>query len=203
MRILAVGLALLAFFLPAGDGQTQECDPAGKSLPVEPLRQETISWCWAASAQTVMKFYEKDNVKPQCGLVDPVLGHPPGTCCGDNRKNLECLRLGFPSAVLTVFGYGFEENKRGTPISWSELTKQICRDRPFIFVEEYFDGGGHSYVVKGYRSGLEGDIVEVYDHDPDLVGTPEQGDFEDWYYEDLAHDEVAIYTYNLDIRPSP
>jgi len=173
MYVLLIAFLLLAY-APA---YAQQCDPSGMSLdPFELRKQETVSWCWAASAQMTMQFHGKTEA--QCFIVDVTyrddlddLGI--STCCGGNENLRGCIRRGWPDTAFDTFDFRYSLRKvvenRAPLLTWSQITNQICQRRPFIFAMEWAGGGKHTYVVKGYEidSGDGEQVVWIYDHNSD------------------------------------
>lgn len=62
---------LIVCFLLVSDTAASATD--SKILPVEPIRQETFVWCWAAVSEMVFRHYGAHNTHPdgryQCGIV--------------------------------------------------------------------------------------------------------------------------------------
>lgn len=166
------------------------CDPTGKQLSyVTPRKQETSAWCWVASAQMVM---ETQGVKQeQYFIVDAVRVNilndtSVRTCCCEAKNTASCTRSGLPEWALDVFGFRYRKIEDDRDFGWSNLSAEICQDRPIIYAETWKSGGGHSYILRSYRVDPDGNRwVEAYDHDPELAYSSSQGDFEEWSYETL------------------
>lgn len=163
---LAMAFLLLAF------ASAQSADTLGPSCGSKNYKMLRIpkweqkfgtSWCWAATAQNVMAFHDK-NVD-QCTLVATVYNYPypedpNGPCCG--KTATECFGWGgHPEWIFDKFQFSFlppyEYSKN---LTWEEATEEICQNRPFISSLDLATGDRHSVVVTGY-SVKHG--VRVYD----------------------------------------
>lgn len=151
-------------------------------------RQETGSWCWAASTQMVINYVNPIRFPNQCELVTQALGlglaATPASdgslqqidCCDAKDDNLgspssgpareRCIVGLWPHTVFSTDGINIPYDMIYlADMNWDVVTGQICADRPFIFVVQWVEGGRHSAVVGGYQSTVDGDrFVEVYDH---------------------------------------
>lgn len=159
----------------------RQCDLKSQ---VPNARQQTGSWCWAASSQLVVKYLNKQPTT-QCELVSQTfekelrestgqLTGPFLGCCeyldgNPDASNLggTCDQGGWPEWILDKQGIAYTkyESSMGQRLDWTGLTKQICDDHPFIFVVQWSGGGRHSAVGGGYHKTEDfGNFVEVYDH---------------------------------------
>lgn len=51
--------------------------PVSAKLQITPVLQQTLVWCWAASAQMVLGHYNYPSINPtspQCGIIAAVFG---------------------------------------------------------------------------------------------------------------------------------
>jgi hypothetical protein len=167
--------------------------PCALKSQVNSAKQETGSWCWAASAQLVVEYLMKDPVR-QCDLVstvfedklrtragqplDPASASQPSeafaNCCDYLTGNPDvgdiCEQGGWPDWIFERQRITFQKLdwSSGQTLTWKGVTSQICEDRPFIFVVGWKGGGRHSAVGGGYHTSQNhGNFVEVYDHSPD------------------------------------
>lgn len=84
-----------------------------------------------------------------------------------------CISGGWPEMVFDNLAdnsggrevYGWDKTR---PLNWERLTKEICDNRPFIFVVRFPPPwrGRHTSVVGGYGYNEQERYVEVYDHFP-------------------------------------
>jgi hypothetical protein len=153
----------------SGTLQALACDVNGAgSVKVALKQQQTSSWCWAATARTVINYFVQkncnkpvgetcDDIEEQCKIVNKMLAVPVGEdgCCEVRTTNPNliipppyCYKGGWPDHVLDLYQY------QATPISvaldWEALTREICLKNPFLYVIERRAGGKHVRIVKGY-----------------------------------------------------
>lgn len=186
------------------------CDLSEKSFTIDLYEQETISWCWAASAQTVINYFRTAAGQPpltQCSLVDDLLT-PPETCCGPARHSDSCLRGDLPEKVFVKKGFTYAPEIKDPPNRenlWGKVTNQICEEKPIVLAEYFVDGGGHTSVISAFGgNGQVGERwVDIYDH----LGPPidlEQVNYDnELYFVDRDHDNfgrLEVY-YTFDIQP--
>ena len=154
------------------------CDLKEKSLPnIVETKQQTGSWCWAASAQMAISAFNQE-VK-QCSIVDAT--YPGRNCCEDWENNGKidnqlCLESGLADYGLAKYAFDYDVKKpSGNPdVLWNRLVDHICKDMPVVYEYNYIGGGGHTNVIHGFRddSGVTGRWVELEDH------FSEEADFE-------------------------
>ena len=150
------------------DSSTTTCPAV--SLSVRQIAQETNSWCWATSAQTVMDAhgFEID----QCAIVNEVkmngsmVDDVPFCCLHDGTgREGECKDYErWPDQAFDRFGFNWDWYP--DLLSREEVAGQLCEVGPFIYVVFYEGGGGHSLVVESIEyDSITGDVfLWVYDH---------------------------------------
>ena len=165
--------------IPSTFAESQQC---ALTQQVDPARQLTGSWCWAASAQLVVEYLTRDSIA-QCDLVTQAFedqlralaGNAPilTNCCdylnGNSDVGEICDRGGWPEWILQKRHIVFQKRdwSIGKIMEWNDVTQQICQDLPFIFTVQWNTGGRHSAVGGGYHTTRDyGNFVEVYDHSP-------------------------------------
>lgn len=85
---LAVVAALIAAGCSDRPNPITPSTPGGqRELPIAPIAQQTEVWCWAASAEMILRYYNEPNLNPagnyQCGVVGGyyyLLGGPSHPC---------------------------------------------------------------------------------------------------------------------------
>lgn len=128
--------------------------------------QHTDVWCWAASAEMVMRAHGT-NVD-QCGIVNRVQnGHltvaEKPWCCGENGNiPVQCHTNGWPDQAFDAHGFNWDITNGA--LSKEKLMGQLCNVGPIIYVLLYPNGGGHSIVVKDYQK-IDGEIDEEIDEE--------------------------------------
>lgn len=122
-------------------------------------QQVGTSWCWAATAQNVMRFHGKTT--EQCDVVAKSLNERDALCCSDNPN--DCWNSsGHPELAFDKFAFSYSP---ATPqihklLTWKEATEELCEGRPFISALDLFSGVRHSVVVTGYSTKYG---VRIYD----------------------------------------
>lgn len=158
-----ISFLAMAFLLLTTFASAQSADTVGPScrakkqilLPLHKFEQNPLtSWCWAATAQNVMAFHDKEI--EQCTVVANVYKNKYADekpCCGGIAT--ECWgESGYPEWALTKFQFSFlhtwntERSKKN--LTWEEATEEICQNRPFISSLDLTYGDRHSVVVTGY-----------------------------------------------------
>lgn len=195
------------------------CDPSHLSLEFLPQPQEDSAWCWAASAQSIMRYHGFNEVR-QCELVSrarPYLARlgVTGGCCreggptdGGNTQVLEqqtfqhfvneCLQGGWPYEIFERFGIAYEITTPYTAPTWDFLQNQLCDSGPFIFTVEWVEGGRHTGVVKGYHT----TDVPGYERWVDLDGHDDGGFFAVPYEEFVMNPKRHVhYVDFINIHP--
>jgi len=150
MMFLAIVILVFNFAnAQAADALGPKCKAHTKILPVKGFPQDPDhgSWCWVATAQTVMFFHNKQKTE-QCELVekaDPNLK----SCCG-NGARANCNRVGWPEDVFDTNEFSYWPLDRNGELTWTTATDEICQGRPFISSIDLEGGEHHSIVVIGY-----------------------------------------------------
>jgi hypothetical protein len=193
--------------------------------------QETISWCWAASAQMVMEAIPGDFSGGQCDIVGNVLDvNPPKRCCPPpetNKTSEQCLQTGWPESALAKHRFAAHKVNFTAPphLMMKPLTMedQICNKQiPIILAETYPWGTGHTSVIGGIKktgNGPDDLEVKLYNHDPHLLHPQSAGSTistgpTGWMivpYSELPllptpqefRDSVSFYTNTIKIPNSP
>ena len=119
-----------------------------KILEVPLFAQETRVWCWAASGEMIMHYYEAEV--PQYVQANKRFERSD---CGTQTRSRDCIKGGWPqykkyklNCALPKYG----------PLSWQELQEQIQANQPVGFSWEWkkCDGsksyGSHYMVARGY-----------------------------------------------------
>ena len=181
--------------VPTAESTDDSCPTTDKD--VETIAQDTSVWCWAASAEAVMKYHSQLPNKSQCNIVNTIFrrdGDQSGPdrnafCCG-NKEHADCHNNGLPSWAFIE--YGFDWLMVRGPLEREKLAAQLCSNGPFIFILSYANGGGHSFVVGDYDYDPETEemLLWVHDHSWTLennslnkkIPTP----YQVWTYEDYA-----------------
>ena len=130
-------------------------------LEVRPHRQNTLVWCWAASAAAAIE-YETGRPIEDCQVLaayDRALGGS-GPCCVNPAP---CLRGGRPGEIESILTsvFGVEQSSQPTPASFEEIEKHIGDGHPLIVWLWRDQFSAHVVVIAGYS--LSGPSVLVLD----------------------------------------
>jgi hypothetical protein len=186
------------FIYPVGHSTDSSCPLRNRETDV--IEQRTGSWCWAASAETVMSFHTQSPYPNQCDIATEVARQRRSVvdCCA-NPDHSDCDRAGLPSWAFKEYGFNWKVVQG--PLKPEKLAGQICDNGPLIFILRYAGGGGHSFVVGDYEYDEETDgfSVMVYDHSWG-------GHYALWPYEDYVSGrwEGMIHTHDVNyVRITP
>ncbi len=154
---------------------------------IPPIAQDADVWCWAASAESIMKTYGTN--KKQCQILNEVEGLTIDCCSPENEFNPICLENGWPHEAFnnprTSTKFDFEYIYG--PLPMSKLFHVLCQYGPISFVIRMHGGGGHSFVVKDIE--IEDGELFLLVHDHSWV-VDDQGrraaEFKKWSYEAFA-----------------
>ena len=149
-----------------------------KELVMDSLSQRTNTWCWAASAEMVIKFFKP--MLSDSAMQPAIVKHYSKfrgwgvekkdckDCLGDSlhllvkKTNSSCdismqtsSKQYMKQVLLDCNFISNEVNNTPTPsISWAGITQHIDNCRPFIVVVDPTNGQGigsnHAIVAKGY-----------------------------------------------------
>jgi hypothetical protein len=175
-RLLLVVALAVGLFACGGGSDPSPVPPSTTSLPVasalqiQPVAQQTMVWCWAASAQMVFQYYGLPNLNPggnyQCGIVAAYFGQFFPACLANC---LACVH-GIPSMdqeQLLLNGYGQLANQVGvfsrvltstllfSALTMDQLATEIAAGRPVLAGispsgVSYPDFSQHAVVIVGY-----------------------------------------------------
>jgi hypothetical protein len=165
--------------------------PTKTELPIAAIAQQTEVWCWAASAEMVLRYYAEPNLNPagnyQCGIVGGyfyIIGGPAHPCVSNcflcltgASSTVEIQRiltgygqlarnLGFPSARIlqskNIFGQ----------LTLEQLANELDNGRPIIAGVSVPGSptlpgiSGHVVVFSGYDATGSFPVVTVRDPYP-------------------------------------
>lgn len=137
------------FIVPTQYSRTSETQCAADKNMTRAVAQETGVWCWAASAEGVMSFHDREL--PQCETVTRVKAgdarDPNGSplCCKD-KWNGRCQRNGWTHEIFDKYHIAYKW--WDMPFSQDAIRTEICRHGPFSYSIAYEEGGGHTFVIK-------------------------------------------------------
>ena len=158
-----------------------------KILKVELLPQQTDMWCWAASAEMIMKFEGHDVL--QCLQANHEFGR--NDCCNNPTPN-ECVQGGWPE--FEVWGFSSNKTDSGVALPFDQLQAQIIANMPVWFAWWWTGGGGHAMVVRGYSTSLQ--TVYINDPWPPNAGDTRWISYSDWVEKSGDHTHAKDF-YNI------
>ena len=128
-----------------GPGPGADCSAVPeKVLNVAKIRQKGTNWCWAASGEMVMRYYN-EPVR-QCEQVNELYGLK---CCG-LIVDPECDKTGWPQ--FGRHNLQFAQTKESA-LAWQEIKEQVaCKGNPIAFSWKWTGGSGHMMVIKGFST---------------------------------------------------
>ena len=124
-------------------------------LPVALIPQKTNMWCWAASAEMIMKYLGKDV--SQCEQANYRFNQ---TDCCILPTPSKCIQGGWPN--FSHWGFNSNTTTWGTALSFAQLEAQFVGNDPIGFSWGWTGGGGHMMVARGIKKSAQ----MVYINDP-------------------------------------
>lgn len=127
-----------------------ECNPPeSMQLTVEPRKQETVGWCWAASGQMILASLQPPKTVEQCDEANK--WSTLNTCCSGPERPPACVDPGgWPPFGAYNYSAARTDN---APLTWEDVKTQIgCLRQPFAFSWHWDGGGGHMMVAIGYQT---------------------------------------------------
>jgi hypothetical protein len=149
-------------------------DDTGYRLPIAVEEQVRSRWCWAAIASAVATYYQTMCID-QLQIVDGLLSDFEVVDGLYSEKDLLERNINFKLDVALKYVNCFSHWTIGKPI-FERVQFEINQGRPLGVRLEWFKGGAHYILVKGYNEqdgsimiedSLHGPSVQVYDQFPD------------------------------------
>ena len=133
-------------------------------LDFEMIDQQKSYWCWAATAQSVAKFYDEESNWIQCDIAAKTINREGHNCCNGEPCNTPWELP--PALDVTGNSNGFIEE----PIPWEKLVEELSNDRLVCALIEWTssDGDsriGHFVTIYGFVEVKDG-LQLVYVEDP-------------------------------------
>jgi hypothetical protein len=147
MRHSIVSILLALTFLLWSGGSARADVVQQRFLNTTMNRQETSSWCWAATSTSAMAYH--GTYTSQCRFVAAgTSGDPNGSCPADMGGTTGTMVRGF--GVWSFGSAGYTGSK-----SFSDLKTQINSVGPLAAGWRFFEGstatGGHVVLINGWR----------------------------------------------------
>jgi hypothetical protein len=117
-------------------------------LQVPLFAQATRMWCWAASGEMIMHYYEEEV--PQYIQANNRFKRDD---CGSKTRSKSCIKGGWPE--FKKYGFNSPKSKYGA-LSWKKMVKQFHANQPVGFSWEWKKCknrktfGTHYMVARGY-----------------------------------------------------
>lgn len=134
---------------------------AQRLLDVQTTQQEQDQWCWAATSQCLMAYF--NNNFSQCEIAEYARTRITWgdfgevNCCSDPSQgcNYWNYMYGADGSILDILEYfaGIVTTPYDDNFTYEQVVEQIDADRPFIFRFGWTGGGGHFLVMHGYNDG--------------------------------------------------
>jgi hypothetical protein len=151
-----------------------------KTLAISPVEQQTKVWCWLATGEMILKYYNIPNANSsgnyQCGIIGTIFYNSP---CYTNCFNSNCIRpSGSNLNTLRMFkDYSWITSKKvfncreGHELSYYTIKSNIDNYKPILcgispVRREYFSGAEHAVVLIGYKIVNETPYVIINDPFP-------------------------------------
>ncbi|WBQ02073.1 papain-like cysteine protease family protein [Kribbella sp. CA-293567] len=144
-----VGLAALLPLAPVASAAapvapTASAVAASRYLNLTGQAQEKSNWCWAATGNSIARYYGKNYSQNQfCNLA---FGYSQNAACPNDQATLANDQRAFRAIGITPGSY-----VNGT-LSFSTLVTEINANRPVMTRIGWKAGGGHMMDIIGYDS---------------------------------------------------
>jgi len=117
--------------------------------------QETLVWCWVATAKMLVESNTKRDAPPQCAMLEGQYGYP---CCSAPHL---CARAGHISEMIALIQrYGGRASRVAFPSSPEDFYRILKKGPLGIHTNE---GGGHFVVAAGIEENDGEWLVKIYD----------------------------------------
>ena len=126
-------------------------------LNVTGQAQEKSNWCWAATGNSIARYYGKNYSQNQfCNLA---LGYSMNATCPNNQATLGNDQKAFRAIGISAGSYV------SSTLSFSTLVTEIAAGRPVMTRIGWTSGGGHMMDIIGYDA--SDSTIEYYNPWPD------------------------------------
>jgi hypothetical protein len=164
-----------------GENCSQDCQsfPDTKVLGVPAIPQLTQVWCWAASSEMVLTYFNKPA--PQCSIVSYWTNLP---CCPYGNGVQGCY-IGAPSIAMIANAIqvgGVGALQTGAPLTFAQVKEAIATNHP---------------VVMGYSGSFSGHVVVLHGYDAAgniYINDPLYGSFVVPYATSGLYSGAALWT---------
>ena len=156
--------------MPLSDGaplpvyQTPQIEGGTVLLQVPWYPFEQTEWCWAACAQMIAFFIQK-NLKDQCSFASLVF--PAAGCCDNPSACNKPLEL--PEATKLLKSIAPSTSFKPSPVDFEVIKGELVAGRPVQVGFTWTNGGSHVAVIAGVSEDNNGPVVYVNDPDPQIA----------------------------------
>lgn len=120
-------------------------------VDVEPVVQDTLIWCWVATARMVIKYYNEGDAPRQCEILQDITpGAPPGYCCSNKKL---CMRSGQLYEIQNVIKRytGLDSVIKNSLPTSNDIATALEKNRLIIAATYTGPMAGHVVLIKGIR----------------------------------------------------
>jgi hypothetical protein len=121
-------------------------------LPFVNYFQRRQSWCWAAVAKSIDRYYDPSSTRTQCDIATTTLGRD---CCSESACDVQ---TSLAAALESVGCY-----EGGGPAEPDVVRDLIDDERPVGIFIEWTDTSGHFATIIGYGLSARGREFVVAD----------------------------------------
>ena len=136
------------------------------------IDQEQNTWCYAACAELVLRYYEKTKANGsaihQCNIAGVI--HPGAVCC-NTPPDSQCTDIGCePEDIITIYKrFGLSPVAQNTFVAFEALQKEINKGRLVEVCIQWNDSthpllfSAHVVIVRGWIDSSLGQFLEILD----------------------------------------
>ncbi len=131
-----------------------------KNIPVNPVKQATNYWCWAACSEMCGRTLVPESTITQYDIAEYISGTPD---CADYSGSGYDIINGCKYATLNRRTFDCKEN------TFALVNERIYKNEPLVGIGLYDPvNAGHAVLITGtvFTDGAEGSGFEVYFIDP-------------------------------------
>jgi hypothetical protein len=152
---------------PAEELLPVDAAPAVSAPALQRFSQERMQWCWAACAQMVAAFYNRNG--SQCRLAR-FLFNQNGCCTSGTNFNSNCDQGCDGEDVARVYDHlGITASRRTFAVDFSDVVFEIERGRPVEAGLKWISDqlrGGHLVIIYGFSPSDDPDDGWIRVNDP-------------------------------------
>jgi hypothetical protein len=153
LHLMPRRMLLLVFLLIMAAGSLSKSEaqvPPGPVLdqaylPIQIEPQQTLAWCWVASARMIANYYNKQT-PPQCMMLQEQYGAPccanPGQVCTQDGTIYQVQQL--------IQTFGLQASMIGRPANGLEILNWFKQGHPIV-LHVIINGLGHFVVASGMQ----------------------------------------------------